>query len=680
MRAIVLGCLAVSCARAQPPVEAPPRPVEVAVSGPIAPSPPARCVEVPVGSPERERGIDAFLAMRADEALETFDAVIRANPRDRAAEAFYAAARKKIEQTRARTTDDTRDLKVIALEPFPLAATTKTKLVVPAAGVHLEKVSEAKNLITDVGEWHRKNGLKPRAALHTNEAPSQIPVKLQGQRLRSWLEHADHSVAIYERLVLVAAPGRRPRLFDFAAAGAGAPVPLTVEWAAAVGDHLVATFAYNGYAKDSGGRNGYVAAFRLETGALAWSSSPLVANAGDALVAGRHLVTGYGFTAEPDFVYVIDLENGAIAQKVSVKSSPEAIRVKADRLYVRTYDTDYVFRSTSGMPPAPPAALARGADEDAGAFPEEGRCHVRRATAAILARDADALHASAAALKPLTSDRVLAELLSVEEERLRMKDRLDLTSAPLVVAPAPPWDKKSGAPAKKTNKRLVRRASAPASPVRGMDRPRVFDATKPLYLAPVDEGRLPAGARTDIPATYGRELLSAVLPQKDGTTLLVYGGRYVVTIDGHTALRALDLEAFRHPPKADAQWKMFAAEDATHAELREGTLYVCNGGGSYAREVFGKKGFLSALDAKTGELVWRSAPLVCNASFAIDDDVIVSGYGFTDEPDFLVLLRREDGATEQKLPLPTAPQQISIDGRRVRVEAYAHTVDFDLVP
>ena len=65
------------------------------------------------------------------------------------------------------------------------------------------------------------------------------------------------------------------------------------------------------------------------------------------------------------------------------------------------------------------------------------------------------------------------------------------------------------------------------------------------------------------------------------------------------------------------------------------TLYVCNGGGSYAREVSGKKGFVTAIDLATGVLRWRSDPLVCNAAtFAIAGDYLITGYGFTDESDF----------------------------------------------
>ena len=56
---------------------------------------------------------------------------------------------------------------------------------------------------------------------------------------------------------------------------------------------------------------------------------------------GDAVVSGYGFTAEPDFVVVLDLASGAVRQKLKVHGAPSYLRRKGDRLYVRTYDTDY---------------------------------------------------------------------------------------------------------------------------------------------------------------------------------------------------------------------------------------------------------------------------------------------------------------------------------------------------
>lgn len=186
----------------------------------------------------------------------------------------------------------------------------------------------------------------------------------------------------------------------------------------------------------------------------------------------------------------------------------------------------------------------------------------------------------------------------------------------------------------------------------------------------------------DIPSSFGQEHLSAIVPdqrrERGGRLILVYGGRYVALVEGDTVERVFDLDAFRHPPKANPQWKQFATQEVTYAQERDGVLYVCNGGGSYAREVYGKKGFLSSLDATTGRLLWRSAPLTCNATFAIAGEHIISGYGFTDEPDFVFVVRRSDGGIVQRVPIASGPHAITLDGARVHVETYGHIVDLEL--
>lgn len=58
---------------------------------------------------------------------------------------------------------------------------------------------------------------------------------------------------------------------------------------------------------------------------------------------GAYLVTGYGFTGEPDWLYLLSRATGAIVSRTKLRSGPDAIVEKNGRHYVRTYDTDYVF-------------------------------------------------------------------------------------------------------------------------------------------------------------------------------------------------------------------------------------------------------------------------------------------------------------------------------------------------
>ncbi len=111
-------------------------------------------------------------------------------------------------------------------------------------------------------------------------------------------------------------------------------------------DHtLFVAHTNRNYAKDNKGQNAYVTALDIDTGAIAWRSAPLVANAESFALSegGSAVVCGYGFTAEPDFLYVLDAATGAVRQKLPVPSGPEEIIAKDGRFFVRTYDADLVF-------------------------------------------------------------------------------------------------------------------------------------------------------------------------------------------------------------------------------------------------------------------------------------------------------------------------------------------------
>ncbi len=412
----------------------------VACSSPKAPEAPA-AVDLPIGkgavaggaggctdpglepAHERERGIDAFLADRSQEAVDLLTAALQRDPNDRAAVAFRAGAAAKLEEMRAQATDVPAPPRV-ALEPIPLVRTERRAVDgVPAEKVKLEKESEKKNAITDTADWEVKNGLR-RIVRHgpSNDLPAHVARALGAQPLRSAFVHADHAVGFYGNTLVVTSEGQAAIAFDVTSALSRAPRPFEVMFAQLVGKTLVVELAYNGYAKESGGKNGYFVAYDAASGALFWVSDPLTGNAWEALVSGGSIVTGYGFTAEPDFVFVLDLATGKTEQKIPVKSGPELMRLKEDRLFVRTYDTDYVFKSKTGFAPPLPAAfpaLASSTTATAAApqkIDAETRCWVRRATAAILANDAASIHEAAERLKPLSRDRTLDDVLRHAEQ------------------------------------------------------------------------------------------------------------------------------------------------------------------------------------------------------------------------------------------------------------------------
>jgi hypothetical protein len=95
--------------------------------------------------------------------------------------------------------------------------------------------------------------------------------------------------------------------------------------------------------------------------------------------------------------------------------------------------------------------------------------------------------------------------------------------------------------------------------------------------------------------------------------------------------------------------------------------------GKYAWPPRGLNGYLNAIDLKTKKLLWRSPTQVANAEdFVMLNTVLVSGYGFTDEPDYLYAISRKTGRVVARLPLPNAPEHITRRGSTLYVRTYDH--------
>jgi outer membrane protein assembly factor BamB len=90
--------------------------------------------------------------------------------------------------------------------------------------------------------------------------------------------------------------------------------------------------------------NAYITAIDTETNQIIWRSQPLVANSSNFVIKDNVIISGYGFTAEPDYIYLLSLDTGYLLQQIPVKSAPEYLILQDNKLYVRTYNTDYVYQ------------------------------------------------------------------------------------------------------------------------------------------------------------------------------------------------------------------------------------------------------------------------------------------------------------------------------------------------
>ena len=204
-----------------------------------------------------------------------------------------------------------------------------------AAPLKLTKLTQEANQITDTDDWFEKNNL----SLNVEDSGKYglgIPSDENGGKCR-----------------IQVVDGEKGEVFeldfsDFEYAGDFKQsekefVRQQIRYAQ-IKDHILyLSIGHLTYAESSP-HNAYVAAVDLAEKKLLWKSQPLVSNAANLVIKGDVLLCGYGFTAEPDYIYQLDLGSGKVIDKTAVKSKADYLILKDNILYVRTYNTDYTFR------------------------------------------------------------------------------------------------------------------------------------------------------------------------------------------------------------------------------------------------------------------------------------------------------------------------------------------------
>jgi len=105
----------------------------------------------------------------------------------------------------------------------------------------------------------------------------------------------------------------------------------------------VSTF-HNTYAA-SAPHNGYITAIDLNNNfTVLWRSDPLTCNSNNFIVTDDAIICGYGFTAEDDYIYILNRSDGMRQKSILVKTSPDYFHFVEDELHVRCYNVDYVFK------------------------------------------------------------------------------------------------------------------------------------------------------------------------------------------------------------------------------------------------------------------------------------------------------------------------------------------------
>ncbi len=229
----------------------------------------------------------------------------------------------------------------------------------------LIQLSVKRNRITDTEDWFRNNGLSlpeyeiPNAAMQRpGNVPAGIPQRYKGNPLLKAIRQTATVLLVYgtdptgARYLIGADPERQTYryAYDFThyvnPAGVdpkGRAGPQGIMWAVERDGMLYVSNSHLTYARESRGMNAYLTAIRAGTDTVLWRSVPLVANSFTFEVIGDFVVSGYGFTGERDYLYVLNRLTGEVVQRIALRTAPEYILRKGDRLYVRGYNTDFIF-------------------------------------------------------------------------------------------------------------------------------------------------------------------------------------------------------------------------------------------------------------------------------------------------------------------------------------------------
>jgi len=152
----------------------------------------------------------------------------------------------------------------------------------------------------------------------------------------------------------------------------------------------------------------------------------------------------------------------------------------------------------------------------------------------------------------------------------------------------------------------------------------------------------------------------------DGNTM------HLVVGPGYT----FDLKNFAWPPRIASGERPYVYEQVVYANhAPDGKLYVETAHQTYAKSSFGQNGYLNAIDPKRGSLLWRSPAQVANAyNFVLLNDTVVTGYGYTAEPDYLYAIDRGTGKVKGRVLLPSQAIRIARHGTTLTVDTYDHRV------
>ena len=149
----------------------------------------------------------------------------------------------------------------------------------------------------------------------------------------------------------------------------------------------------------------------------------------------------------------------------------------------------------------------------------------------------------------------------------------------------------------------------------------------------------------------------------------------ITTPSFNEIMYAIDFSDISVPQRADEHTDISVSE----VQIENNVLYACLSHPTYSEYSKGYNAYLVAIDLKTCNLKWITKPLTCNSTFCIYKNVIFTGYGFTNENDYIYVVDKESGDCISSIRLEKAPEYFSVIGDTLYVKTYDRDYSFLIV-
>ena len=206
--------------------------------------------------------------------------------------------------------------------------------------IKLTQTKEEKTDWLDTGKWAMDNGFDLARPEYSDEIYYYSPYASQeyeymyGSIIISSLD-GENVIADYDLTTLCNGPDEK--------AGKNSAATQYLRYAKIDGDVLYLAVGHAGYSAEEPQSN-YIVAVDLNTNEILFRTEPLMCNSDNFKIVDDTIICGYGFTLEPDAIYLLDKYTGKKYDEVKVNSAPYQFEIVDDTLYVATYNTAYEFK------------------------------------------------------------------------------------------------------------------------------------------------------------------------------------------------------------------------------------------------------------------------------------------------------------------------------------------------